>query len=218
MPKKTGKNLVITGGGRGIGFEATKKLLEAGFHVIMGVRNPEKVQEKMQTLEGSYEVLQLDLNSLESVKTFSKEVFKKNIPIHVLINNAGIMFGPRKESQDGHEQQLATNHLGHFLLTHLLLPKLIEGGTKDCFARVINVSSVAHFCGSWVDWNDINCKNFYHPYGAYGTSKAAQVLTSIYLNEKCQTMDEIHVTFNSVHPGVVRTELYTNAKLLYVRI
>lgn len=158
LPKKHGKTLVITGGGRGIGFEAVKKLLASGFHVILGVRNPQLVADKLSKFSGSFEVCQLDLNSLDSVRNFAREVLAKNIPIHVLINNAGIMFGPRKESLDGFEQQLATNHLGHFLLIHLLLPKLRQSGSKDECVRVINVSSAAHAGGSWIDWDDFQSK------------------------------------------------------------
>lgn len=150
--------MVITGGGRGIGFEAVKKLLAAGFHVILGVRRPQLVADKLSNTNGSFEVFQLDLNSLESVRKFAQEVLAKDIPLHVLINNAGIMFGSRNESQDGFEQQLATNHLGHFLLIHLLLPKLRHGGSKDHCSRVINVSSAAHAGGSWVDFDDFQSK------------------------------------------------------------
>ena len=126
--------------------------------LILGVRKPQVVLEKMakEEIQGSFEVLDLDLNSLESVRQFSQQVLSKNLPIHVLINNAGIMFGPRKESADGFELQLATNHLSHFLLVHLLLPKLREAGTKESPARVINVSSCAHFAGGWIDWNDFH--------------------------------------------------------------
>lgn len=217
LPKKDGQTLVITGGGRGIGYEAVKKLLSMGFHVILGVRKPQVVLEKMakEEIQGSYEAFDLDLNSLESVRQFSQQILAKNVPIHVLINNAGIMFGPRKESADGFELQLATNHLGHFLLIHLLMPKLREAGTKELPARVINVSSCAHFAGSWGNWNDFHSTCFYNPHGAYGFSKAAQIMSSIYLNEKCTTMDpECHVMFNSVHPGVVNTDLYEHARYI----
>ena len=115
-----------------------------------------------EEIQGSFEVFDLDLNSLESVRQFSQQVLSKNLPIHVLINNAGIMFGPRKESADGFELQLATNHLGHFLLIHLLMPKLREAGTKELPARVINVSSCDHFAGSWGNWNDFHSTYVLH--------------------------------------------------------
>ncbi len=212
--------MVITGGGRGIGFEALKKLANLGFHIIVGVRKPQVVIDKLNREcphhSDNFQVLSLDLTSLESVKTFARQILDKNVPIHVLINNAGIMFGPRKETQDGFEQQLGTNHLGHFLLTHLLLPKLIQAGRPEEYARVINVSSAAHFGGLWLDWNDFHSNTFYNPQGAYCISKAAQVMTSKYLNEKCSTLDNCYVTFNSVHPGVVKTDLYANARWITV--
>ena len=93
---------------------------------------------------------------------FDTHADDSRLPIHVLINNAGIMFGPRKESADGFELQLATNHLGHFLLIHLLMPKLGEAGTKELPARVINVSSCAHFAGGWIDWNDFHSTYVLH--------------------------------------------------------
>jgi len=215
LPKKNGQTLVITGGGRGIGYEAVHKFLKLGYYVILGVRKPQDVTEKINkepSFEGSFEAFELDLSSLDSVRNFAQQILAKNMPINVLINNAGIMFGPRRESKDGFELQLATNHLGHFLLTHLLLPKLREAGTKELSARVVNVSSCAHYAGSWTDWNDLQSKKFYNAQGAYGTSKVAQIMSSIYLNNKCETMENCHVTFNSVHPGVVNTDLYAHAR------
>ena len=117
----------------------------------------EKINKKT-SFEGSFEAFELDLSSLDSVRNFAQQILAKNMPINVLINNAGIMFGPRRESKDGFELQLATNHLGHFLLTHLLLPKLREAGTKELSARVVNVSSCAHYAGSWTDWSDFQSK------------------------------------------------------------
>lgn len=214
LPQKNGQTLVITGGGRGIGYEAVIKFLSLGYHVILGVRNPNDVLKKFT--EVSVEAFELDLTSLDSVRSFAQKISAKNIPINVLVNNAGIMFGPRRESKDGFEMQLATNHLGHFLLTHLLLPKLREAGTPELSARIINVSSCAHHVGSWIDWNDLHSREFYSPQGAYGISKAAQIMSTIHLNKELEAMENCHVTVNSLHPGVVRTELYQNSK--YVTI
>jgi len=187
LPQKDGQTLVITGGGRGIGYEAVKKFLSMGYHVILGVRSPNDTLKKFT--EGSIEAFELDLSSLDSVRNFTQRVLDKNIPIHVLLNNAGIMFGPRKESKDGFELQLATNHLGHFLLTHLLLPKLRETGTSDICAKIINVSSCAHQIGWWINWNDFHSREFYSPQGAYGISKAAQIMSTIHLNKELDAME-----------------------------
>ena len=92
LPQKDGHTLVITGGGRGIGYEAVKKFLSMGYHVILGVRSPNDTLKKFT--EGSFEAFELDLSSLNSVRNFAQRVLDKNKPIHVLLNNAGIMFGP----------------------------------------------------------------------------------------------------------------------------
>ena len=129
------------------------------------MRRPNELTEKLNQeniQEGSFEALELDLMSMDSVKSFAKQILDKNLKIDVLINNAGIMFGSRKETQDGFESQLATNYLGHFLLTHLLLPKLKEAGKSGESARIINVSSAAHHGGCWLDWNDFQSKYVLH--------------------------------------------------------
>lgn len=220
MPRQQGKVFVITGGNRGIGWEAVKKLLPLGAHVILGVRRPEETKEKLKKLVedehmelngGTYQVLHLDLMSLESVRKFARQVTDEQSVVHLLLNNAGIMFGPRKETCDNFESQLATNYLGHFLLTSLLMPKLREAGKKEDFARIVNVTSAAHFCGSWMDFEDLQMKNFYSPEAAYGNSKAAQVLFTKYLNDKLKGTDDCYVTVNCLHPGVVNTDLYQHA-------
>ena len=161
LPSQEGKTLVITGGNRGIGYEAVKILLSYGFHVILGVRKPSALIEKLDKIskpKGSYEVFELDLTSFQSVKDFANTILAKNVPIHVLLNNAGVMFGPRRETEQGHELQMTTNHLSHFLLTSMLLPKLKEAGEADHYARVVNVSSAAHLAASWMDWSDFQSK------------------------------------------------------------
>ena len=136
-PSQTGKTVLITGGGRGIGEQAVKKLVRMGARVIMGCRSPESVKKKFEeafkdhAVTGSVEVYHLDLMSLSSVKSFAQTILSLDIPIHVLINNAGIMFGDRKLTEDGFESQLATNYLGHFLLTHQMLPMLERTGKEE---------------------------------------------------------------------------------------
>ena len=104
---------------------------------LAGVRKPQDVIEKInkEGIQCTFEVFELDLSSLDSVRNFAQQILSKNVPINVLVNNAGIMFGPRRESKDGFELQLATNHLGHFLLIHLLLPMLRKAGTKELSSR-----------------------------------------------------------------------------------
>jgi len=155
------------------------------------------------------EAYHLDLMSLSSVRSFAQTVISLECSIDVLINNAGIMFGDRKLTEDGFESQLATNYLGHFLLSHLLLPILKRTGSEDSPARIVNVSSCAHYCGSWMNFSDLQLSKVYSPEQAYGNSKAAQVMFTTHLSSLLQDM-QIPVVVYSVHPGVVYTDLYTN--------
>jgi len=211
-PSQAGRTVVITGGGRGIGEEAVKKFLRQGLRVIVGCRSPDKVKASLDQeisdgqLAGSVECLHLDLSSQASVRKFAQSVISLNTPVHVLANNAGIMFGPRKVTEDGWEGQLATNYLGHFLLTHLLLPQLASSGD----ARVVSVSSCASYMGSWLDWADwSSLARFYSPEQAYGNSKAAQILFTQQLSRLLEQRNS-NVRCYTIHPGIVYTGLYVN--------
>eukprot|EP00092_Neocalanus_flemingeri_P028755 GFUD01031219.1.p1 GENE.GFUD01031219.1~~GFUD01031219.1.p1 ORF type:complete len:342 (+),score=105.45 GFUD01031219.1:184-1209(+) len=212
---QTGKTIVITGGGRGIGLEAVKKLVRLGARVIMGCRSPDLVKKKFDAIikdysrGGSVEVYPLDLMSLASVRSFAQTVISLDCPVHVLINNAGIMFGDRKETEDGFESQLATNYLGHFLLSHMLLPVMERTGQTDTPARIVNVSSCAHYWGAWMDFNDMHLRDLYSPEKAYGNSKAAQIMFTSQLDTMLKS-GQAPVKVLSLHPGVVYTDLYTN--------
>ena len=119
---------------------------------------------------------------------------------------SGILFGPRKVTEDGYESQLATNYLGHFLLTSLLLPHLARSGD----ARVANVSSAASYAGSWLDWSDwTSLARHYSPEQAYGNSKAAQILFTRQLTKLLEQTNS-NVRSYSIHPGIVYTDLYVN--------
>jgi len=214
--KQEYRTIVITGGGRGIGEEAVKKFLKLNIRVIIGCRSPENVQKKFdeliagdkETYTGSVTCFYLDLMKLESVKSFAGSVLNMDTCVSVLINNAGIMFGPRKETEDGFESQLATNYLGHFHLTHLLLPALAksaaDNNTGGC--KIVNVSSCAHYTGSWLDWNDLHMKNYYSSDQAYANSKAAQIVFTKHLGKMLDTQGH-DIKVCSIHPGVVFTEL-----------
>nr|CAH7763647.1 unnamed protein product [Callosobruchus chinensis] len=217
LPVKTGKNAVITGGTRGIGLEVIKMLLKCDINVIIGCRNiqqGEVLLEKFRSEEiitGNIDVFKLDISVIESVKTFSAAVKEKYSKIHYLINNAGIMFGPYIETRDGFESQFSTNYLGHFLLTHLLLPQIKAAGQEKDNARIVNVSSCAHIIGK-LKFEDINNRHRYIPGEAYAQSKLAQVLFSIYLDKFLQK-EGAHVQVHSVHPGIVNTELFNGTHL-----
>ncbi|XP_047534458.1 retinol dehydrogenase 12-like [Vanessa atalanta] len=208
LPDASNKIAVITGGARGIGTEVVRGLLKANMTVIMGVRNPNSVEKFIETMENGKRIraFPLDLLSLESVKKFADSVLKEFPEIHLLVNNAGIMFGDYKLTKDGFETQLAVNHLSHFYLTHLLLPALKRSGRMEEPSRVVNVSSCAHFPGK-IYFDDINMKEHYDTTAAYAQSKLAQLMTARHINKLLEDKD-CPVKCYSVHPGIVDTDLF----------
>ena len=224
IPNMNGKTIVITGGNRGIGFEAVKRLLPYGCHIIIGCRRPIEAlqiiksyvenEEKDSDLgssisKGTFECIQLDVASIKSVKNFAQEIVKRQCDINILINNAGVMFGPYSVTEDGLENQMATNYFGHFMLTNLLLPNLKASAEKtQTNSRIINVASCAHFAGSWMDMDDLNAQKYYSAYQTYSNTKAAQIMFTKYLDQKLRTEECGNVNVNCIHPGVVNTGLF----------
>ncbi|XP_045495410.1 retinol dehydrogenase 11 [Colias croceus] len=211
LPDANNKIAVITGGARGIGTEVVRGMLKANMVVIMGVRNPDAAKKLAKTMDNGEKLhaFRLDLQSLKSVKEFAENVKKEFPAIHLLVNNAGIMFGDYKLTEDGIETQLAVNHLSHFYLSHLLLPALKQGGTLDDPARIVNVSSCGHFPGK-IYFDDINMKEHYDTTAAYAQSKLAQIMTARYMNSMFTDKD-IPIRCYSVHPGIVDTDLFEHA-------
>jgi NAD(P)-dependent dehydrogenase (short-subunit alcohol dehydrogenase family) len=144
-------------------------------------------------------LMQLDLASIESIKNFSKNFHEIETNLHILINNAGVMACPKAMTKDGFEMQLGTNHLGHFLLTNLLLD-LLKASSPS---RVIVVSSSGHKLSD-INKEDIMSEKSYSKIKAYGQSKLANIL---FANELARKLKETGVTVNSCHPGIVHTEL-----------
>ncbi|KAG8583667.1 hypothetical protein GDO81_008497 [Engystomops pustulosus] len=153
-----------------------------------------------KTLNHNVFAKHLDLASTKSIKEFAKNILKEEHHIDVLINNAAVMRCPHWKTEDGFEMQFGVNHLGHFLLTNLLLDRLKESGQS----RIINVSSLAHIVGE-IDFQDLNWeKKKYDTKAAYCQSKLANVL---FTNELAKRLQGTGVTVNSLHPGVADTEL-----------
>ncbi|KAL8509063.1 hypothetical protein ACS0TY_016312 [Phlomoides rotata] len=160
---------IITGGASGIGLETARVLALRNAHVIIAARNTEAANEAKQTIlkdndEARVDVLKLDLSSLKSVEAFADNFIALNLPLNILINNAGIMFCPYQLSEDGHEMQFATNHLGHFYLTNLLLDKMKDTAkSTGVEGRIVNLSSVAHLhtYPEGIAFEKINDKNMY---------------------------------------------------------
>jgi len=165
------------------------------------------MKEELSPTEINVEFLPLDLASLTSVETCANEFLKRNLPLHILVNNAGVMALPKRtETEDGFEMQFGVNHLGHFHLTNLLLPLLI----KSAPSRVVNLSSRAHQSGK-IFWDDLNLKKegAYAPWTAYSQSKLANILFTKELQRKVDEGGHQVYTY-AVHPGFVKTELTRN--------
>ena len=208
-----GKTVVITGGNTGIGKETAVDLAKRGAKVIVGCRNLEKGKaalKEIQERSGSTNVFleKLDLASLDSVRKFADNILNSEPRLDILINNAGVMMCPYQKTEDGFEMQFGTNHLGHFLLTMLLLDRL----KRSAPSRIINVSSIGHSLGTGkIHFDDIHFEKDYSPYEAYFHSKLANVL---FTRELSKHLEGTHVTANSLHPGAVRTDLERHFSLL----
>lgn len=206
MPDLGGRTAVVTGANSGLGFYTAQALARSGAAVTMAVRDVARGEQAMGLMgpvRGSLEVWQLDLADLASVRAFA-DAWSVAHPagVDLLINNAGIMAIPRRVSADGHELQFATNHLGHFALTGLLLPALIA----IPHSRVVNVSSGAHRMARRIDFDDLMGERKYSKWGAYGQSKLANLLFTSELQRRL-TANDLTVTTSAAHPGYAATNL-----------
>ncbi|EDW02136.1 dehydrogenase/reductase SDR family member on chromosome X [Drosophila grimshawi] len=213
--KQPDRIAVITGGNRGIGLRIVEKLLACDMTVIMGVRDPSsaetavgKIVDLSQT-KGKLICKQLDVGDMKSVRAFAQSITEKYAKIDLLLNNAGIMFAPFKQTADGFESHFAINYLGHFLLTHLLLPQLRAAGKPGKNARIVNVSSCVNLIGR-INYKDINGLKNYYPGTAYSQSKLAQILGTRHLQSLLDA-EKAHVQVNVVHPGIVDTDLFEHS-------
>lgn len=199
-----GKTVIITGANVGIGKETAMDIARRGARVILACRDLEKAEKaaasiREQTGNGNVLVHKLDLASLESVRAFAKKIQDTETQLDVLVNNAGIMRCPKWKTEEGFEMQFGVNHLGHFLLTNLLLELL----KKSAPSRIVNVSSIVHTKGK-INFDDINMDQKYDSAASYSQSKLANVL---FTRELAKLLVGTGVTANSLHPGVVLTDL-----------
>ncbi|KAL0309831.1 UNVERIFIED_CONTAM: Short-chain dehydrogenase B, chloroplastic [Sesamum radiatum] len=214
----TNLTAMITGGSSGIGTETARVLALRNAHVVIAARNIEAANEaKRLILKGNknarVDVLRLDMASLKSVKAFADVFIALNLPLNILINNAGIMFCPYQLSEDGIEIQFATNHLGHFYLTNLLLVKMKEtANSTGMEGRIVNLSSIAHvhtYKGG-IRLANISDKSRYNKKRAYGQSKLANILHDNELSRRLKA-EGVNITANSVHPGLIMTNLFKHS-------
>ena len=214
IPDQTGTLAVVTGANSGIGFEVSQRLVAAEAEVILAVRNLDKGNNAAQEIraqfpDASVVAEHLDLASLASVEAFSARMLTSGRPIHLLINNAGIMTPPvRHTTADGFELQLGTNYLGHFALTGRLLPLLRKAGS----ARVVTLSSLTNRIAT-INFDDLQSEHSYRPQRAYGQSKLATLLFAMELNRRSLRYDW-GIRSNAAHPGATLTNLQTTGPTL----
>jgi len=198
FPDQHGRRYLVTGATGGIGAAAGRALSTAGAEVVLAVRDLDRGAAVAATFPGPTEVLVLDVSRLDSVRAFARDWSGR---LDGLLNNAGVMATPFARTPDGFESQLATNFLGHFALTRLLLPSVTD--------RIVNVSSVlASFAR--IDLDDLNWqRRRYRPWRAYGQSKLADLLITDELQRRLDLVGS-RVRAVTAHPGVARTGLYGN--------
>jgi hypothetical protein len=194
LPSFEGRTAIITGANSGLGAVTARELAGHGAKVILAVRTPSKGEAAAAQMTGDVEVRQLDLQDLSSIRQFAEGVDK----VDILINNAGIMAVPYALTVDGFESQIGTNHLGHFALTNLLLPKLT--------GRVVTVSSEMHRIGR-ISLDDLNWKTRrYSSWPAYGQSKLANLLFTSELQRRLEASGS-PLRALAAHPGYSHTNL-----------
>ena len=214
LADQDGRTVVITGGNSGIGFEAAKALADKKVRVIIACRDANKANAACEQIlvgnaDASIEAVSLDLSSLQSVHACAEEINERCKRLDVLINNAGVMGIPRRETEDGFEMQIGTNHFGHFALTQQLFPILRAAPGS----RVVTVSSLAHHFG-FINFLNLHGRMFYDPWMAYGQSKLANLLFTYELDRRCRTAG-VDMLAIACHPGVSSTNLgYASPRML----
>ena len=196
-----GKVAIVTGANSGMGLATTAALCDAGAKVIMLCRNEERGREALAKLkekeERQLELILCDLGDYDSIRGFARTVKAKYARIDILVNNAGFISLDRQETKEGLERQFGINHIGHFLLTMLLLRNMGEG------SRIVNVASGVHKVGR-IHFEDINLKKHFNVITAYSQSKLANVL---FTRELARRVAKRGITVNCCHPGAVATNI-----------
>ncbi len=207
-----GKICVVTGATSGVGYETAKRLAQGGAHLVIVCRNCDKASGIKQELEAAFgtqvDVIQADFCRLAEVRQAAAEILANYPRVDVLINNAGLHNTRRRLTEDGIELTFAVNHIASFLLTRLLLPRMIESAPS----RIIQINSEGHRFGG-LDLNDLNWdKRKFKGLKAYGASKNAQLMT---VWELAEQLKGTGVTINAVHPGEVKSNIGMNNDWTY---
>jgi NAD(P)-dependent dehydrogenase (short-subunit alcohol dehydrogenase family) len=218
IPSQQGKIFLITGANSGLGFEATKVLSKKGAHIIMTARNLQKGNEALAAIKkenpnAKLDLMQLDLADFHAIRSFSAEFHSKYSKLDVLINNAGVMHPPKREvTKQNFEVQFGTNHLGHFLLTGLLLDIL----KNTANSRISVQSSIVHKTESMkpdIYFDDLNFEKSYNKDQAYAQSKLANLLFAYELDSRLKA-NNINTIVTAAHPGYTKTNLQANSGFL----
>ncbi|KAG0204070.1 hypothetical protein BGX28_003881 [Mortierella sp. GBA30] len=220
IPDLTGKVVIVTGANAGLGYATTVALASRGAHVILACRSEAKALEAIEkakveikeknpllTTEPKLDILALDLNDMNKCHQAAKEFLARGLPLHILINNGGIMTSPFALSADGIEQQFAVNHMGHFVFTMGLLDRIKESQPS----RIVMLSSVGHegAVKGGIDFETLNDASASNPASRYGRSKLANILCGKALARRLVN-EKVYV--NMPHPGFVYTDLQRNNK------
>ncbi len=209
----TGRTCLVTGATSGIGRAAAFALADLGASLVLVARDPHRGEATLgaireKTGNDDVTLLLADLSSQKEIRRLAEEFLASARPLHVLLNNAGVVLQRRSETVDGIETTFAVNHLGYFLLTWLLLDRLREGAP----ARIVNVASDAHaYAGGRLDFDDLESRKRYSWMGVYGKSKLANIL---FTRELARRLEGSGVTANSMHPGFVGSNFAKNNGLL----
>ncbi|MFL0178438.1 SDR family NAD(P)-dependent oxidoreductase [Mycobacterium sp. SMC-15] len=217
IPDQTGRVAVITGANTGLGYETALALAARGAHVVLAVRNLDKGKDAATLISkrspgASVALQELDLTSLDSVRTAAAQLRADHDRIDLLINNAGVMWTPKSTTEDGFELQFGTNHLGHFAFTGLLLDRLLPVPGS----RVVTVSSIGHRIRADIHFDDLQWERSYSRVAAYGQAKLANLLFTYELQRRLAPHATTIAT--AAHPGGSRTELTRNLPPLLARI
>lgn len=204
-----GKVVIITGANAGLGLETAVDLSRRGGKIYIACRDNKRGEDALKEISrrsGSNDVhfLRLDLASMESIKEFSKKFHELESQLDILINNAGVMACPKGSTKDGFETHIGTNHLGHFLLTNLMLDVLKESAPS----RVVNVASLFYIVGK-IRKGDLFGEKFYFRWFAYASSKLANIL---FTKELARRLEGTGVTANCLHPGQLDERVFESAR------
>ncbi|SNY77920.1 NAD(P)-dependent dehydrogenase, short-chain alcohol dehydrogenase family [Nocardia amikacinitolerans] len=213
IPDQTGRTIIVTGANSGLGFETAKELARHGAHVILTARDNAKGASAIDRLhaqvpKADVELKLLDLADLDSVRDFAADINQVGQPLDAIINNAGVMWPPRTLTKQGFELQFATNHLGHFALTGLLLDRLSQSARSGGDTRIVAVSSVEHRGGA-ILFDDLTGERAYDPRTYYSQSKLANVLFGLELDRRLRAVGS-PIRSVIAHPGYSATNLQTS--------